>query len=109
MNRPGVRTFTHSLINISKASERSVMDVVEHAEMVEKELDAFIERRAKSNPDPDETEASYAESVRRYHARRRDQNRWAWIRYYEGLARCHTRLAEEHEARVRQLLEEGAV
>jgi hypothetical protein len=78
-------------------------------DLATEQLHRLIERRAGKEPDPDELEPSYAESVRRYHARLRDQNRWAWIRYYEGLARCHTRLAEEHEARVRQLLEEGAV
>lgn len=84
------------------------MDVVEHAEMVEKELDAFIERRASREPDPDTTEASYVESVRRYKARRRDQARWCWIRHYEHMARCHARLAAEHEAKAQKLLEGDA-
>jgi hypothetical protein len=52
------------------------VDPVERAEMVEKQLDAMVQRRArKGETDPDETEQIWGESVRRYHARRRDENR----------------------------------
>ena len=41
------------------------MDTVEHAEMVEKQLDAMIVRRArKGDVDPGEIEPGYIESVR---------------------------------------------
>jgi hypothetical protein len=69
------------------------------------QLDTLIERRADKTPDPDELEPSYAESVRRYHAKRQQQARWEWIRYYGRLARCHARLAEENEARAEALME----
>ena len=42
------------------------MDTVEHAEMVEKQLDALIERRShKGGVDPDEREELWKASVRR--------------------------------------------
>lgn len=82
--------------------ERSVIDAVTT------DLDRLIERRSDKTPDPDEREESYMESVRRYHARRRDAARWEWVRYFEHMARCHARLAKEHAQRAEKLLEEGA-
>ena len=38
------------------------------------QLDRLIERRATSDPDPDEREESYMESVRRYHARQQREH-----------------------------------
>lgn len=70
------------------------------------DLDQFIQRRAIKAPGPDELEASYAKAIRRYHARRRDANRLAWIHYYEDLARCQARLAQEHADRAEALLGE---
>ena len=62
------------------------MDVT-RGEMVEKELDAMIERRArKGEVDPDEQEELWKESVRRYNARRREENRLAWHQYHQGQA-----------------------
>jgi hypothetical protein len=59
-----------------RSNEGSHVDPVERAEMVEKQLDAMVQRRArKGETDPDETEQIWGESVRRYHARRRDENR----------------------------------
>ena len=71
------------------------MDVVEHAEMVEKELDAFVERRAGREPGPDEMEASYMESVRRFHARQRDERLWERLRFYERMLEAHTRTFQQ--------------
>jgi len=51
---------------------------VAHGEMVEAELDAFIERRArKGDVDPDEREELWKESVRAYTARQREEMRAA--------------------------------
>lgn len=71
------------------------------------DLDRLIERRSDATPDPDTTEASYLESVRRYHARRQDQHRWEWVKFYDRMSRNHARLAEEHAARAEKLLGEG--
>jgi hypothetical protein len=75
-------------------------------EIATDQLDKLIERRSSSNPDPDELEPSYAESVRRFNARRREVNRWEWIKFYDRLARNHARLSEEHAVRAEKLLKE---
>ena len=63
------------------------MDTVEHAEMVEKQLDAMIQRRArKGDGDPDEREEAWKASVRRYNARRREEMRAAWCEHHQGQA-----------------------
>ena len=77
-------------------------------EIATDQLDKLIERRSSSNLDPDELEPSYAESVRRFNARRREVNRWEWIKFYDRLARNHARLSEEHAARAEKLLKEDA-
>lgn len=59
-----------------------------------------------------EREELYAESVRRYHGRRRKENRAAWYAYHadqaERLRRTMEPLIAFHEARAKELLEEGA-
>jgi hypothetical protein len=81
------------------------MDVA-HTEMVEKQLDAMIQRRArKGEIDPDDTEQIWEESVRRYHARRREENRREWCGYFERLAVCLRARAEEYDQRAQTLME----
>jgi hypothetical protein len=64
--------------------------------MVEKELDAMIERRSrKGGVNPDEREALWQASVRAYTARRREEMRAAWCSHQQGQA-----------ARLRTVLEE---
>ena len=82
------------------------MDAVEHAEMVEKQLDALIQRRARKGAvDPDEAEEIWKESVRRYNARRREENRLAWCDYFERLSACLRARAEEYDQRAQTLME----
>ncbi len=63
------------------------MDVI-HRNAVDADLDRLISRRASQDrtPDPDELEAGYQESVRRFNARRREENRRAWAAFHEGQA-----------------------
>jgi hypothetical protein len=69
---------------------------IAHAEKVEKDLDALIERRSrKGEVDPDEREELWKESVRAYTARRREEMRAAWCEHHQGQA-----------ARLRTVLEE---
>jgi hypothetical protein len=58
---------------------------VEHAELVEEELGAFIERRSRKGAvEPDGESELWRESVRRYNARRQEEeNRLAWCNYFE--------------------------
>ena len=81
------------------------MDVA-HREVVEKQLDALIQRRArKGGVDPDQAEEIWKESVRRYNARRREENRREWCGYFERLAACLRARAEEYDHRAQMLME----
>ena len=62
------------------------MDVA-HGEMVEKQLDAMIQRRTrKGELDPDEREALWKASVRACNTRRREEMRAAWCEHRQGQA-----------------------
>jgi len=76
------------------------VDAVEHAEMVEKQLDAMFVRRArKGDGDPDEREEIWKASVRAYTASRRDEMRAAWCEYHQGQAVRHRAVLEALIAR----------
>ena len=60
------------------------MDIV-RGEMVEKELDAMIERRSRQK-DRDEESELWKESVRRYNDRKQEQLRNEWCEYHQGQA-----------------------
>ena len=74
--------------------------------MVEKELDAMIERRSRQK-DPEEASEAWQESVRRYNVRRREENRLAWCDYFSRLAGSLRARAEEYDQRVAQLEGKG--
>jgi hypothetical protein len=88
-----------------KANERSVMDI-SRGEMVERELDTMIERRSRQK-DPDEEHELWQESVRRYNARRREENRLAWCDYFCRLAGSLRARAEEYDRRAAVLEDRG--
>ena len=69
---------------------------VEAMERAEAELDRFIDRRAREAGDANAIEELWAESVRRHHARRREENRIAWVAFHRGLARAHASISAEH-------------
>jgi hypothetical protein len=85
------------------------MDVA-HGEMVEAELNRLIERRSSREIDPDEREALWQESLRRYNARRREEMRAAWASYHAGQAARHRRTLEgliaHHEKQAARLRED---
>jgi hypothetical protein len=77
-------------------------------EMVEKRLDAMIQRRArKGEIDPDEQEELWKASVRRYNARWREEMRAAWCEHHQGqaerLRRTLEALASHHEEQAAKL------
>ncbi len=78
-------------------------------EIATDQLDKLIERRSSSNLDPDELEPSYAESVRRFHARHRNEDLWDRLRYHEAMLEAHTRtfkeILERHKAGVSRCAE----
>src|SRR5918995_1079143 len=99
------------------------MDVA-HGEMVEKQLDALIQRRTrKGDVDPDEREELWKASVRAYTARREEEMRAAWCEHHqeqaarlkavlEGLISRHEAEAErylarrEHDSNAEEICEE---
>ncbi len=88
------------------------MDIA-RGELVEKELDAMIERRSrKGEVDTDEFDPGYMESVRRYNARRREEMRAEWCEHHRGQAvRLRTTLQaliEHHERETERYLPKGA-
>jgi len=76
-------------------------------EAVDEDLVRLIERRSRRDPDHDELEPSYAESVRRYNARRADEMRAAWCEYHLEQAARHRAVLEaliaHHETRAQEL------
>jgi hypothetical protein len=82
---------------------------VARGELVEKELDQMIERRSRKEPDPDEREELWKESMRAYTARRHEEMRAAWSSYHEGQAERHRRTLEDliahHEMQAAKLCE----
>jgi hypothetical protein len=86
------------------------VDAEEHAEMVEKQLDAMIQRRArKGDVDPDEAEEIWRESVRRYNDRKQERLRNEWCEYHQGQAARHRSVPESliarHEEEAAKLME----
>ena len=83
------------------------MDVNERADG---ELTRLIEKRHNPRDGDALLEPTYAASVRRYNARREEENRHAWAAFHEGQAERHRRLLEQliadHEERALRLLEE---
>jgi hypothetical protein len=73
------------------------------------QLDALVHKRAKQNAAQRKREAMYADSVRRYHARRRKRNREAWHEFHVSQAECIERtaasLAAEHRSKAEALAE----
>jgi hypothetical protein len=87
-----------------------MMDAVEHAEMVEKQLDAMIRRRArKGDVDPDEREEAWKASVRAYEEKRRQMARFEWHAFHCGQAERHRAtlhaLIEHHEGEAARLMD----
>jgi hypothetical protein len=80
---------------------------IAHSEMVEKELDAMIERRSRqAKLDPEEEHELWKESVRRYNARRQEELRAEWHGYFCRLAGTLRARAEEYDRRATLLEEE---
>ena len=83
---------------------------IARGEMVERELNAMIERRArKGDVDPDEQEELWKASVARHNARRREEMRAAWCEHHQGQAARLRVVLEEliahHEEQAAKLME----
>jgi hypothetical protein len=83
---------------------RNLGNPVAPGEAVEVDLNRLIERRSRQK-DPDEESELWKESVRRYNARRREENRLAWCDYFSHLAGSLRARAEEYDHRAQALME----
>ena len=83
------------------------MDIA-RGEMVEKELDAMIERRSRQK-DPQEDSDLWQESVKRYEEERLQIARLEWHAFHCGQAERHRAtlqaLIEHHESEAARLME----
>ena len=85
--------------------EPSEVDV-SRAESVERELDRLIEKRHDQRVQSEGErleEELWQESVDRYNARRREENRIAWCAYYRRIAGVLYARAEEYIVRAEEL------
>jgi hypothetical protein len=80
-------------------SDREVL----HTETMDRELDRLAEKRSGVEPDADELEPTYAESVRRFNERARQERRAEWIAFHTGMAQLHSRLSDEHRSKAARL------
>lgn len=68
------------------------MDVNERADI---ELNRLITKRHLPDDGAEMLEPSYAASVRRYNAKRQEENRAAWAAFHESQAERHRRTLEQ--------------
>ena len=71
------------------------------------ELDRLIEKRAGERDAANFEEVAWKASVRRHHAKLRQQHRAEWFCYWSALADSLKASAEVYEAKAEALLEEG--
>ncbi len=86
------------------------MDTVARGEQVEAELNGFIRKRHDQRVQTEGERAAeelWAESERRHLARKREQNRWEWVRYFDRIAASLRARADEYDQRAARLLAEN--
>jgi hypothetical protein len=74
----------------------------------DRELEKLITKRHDPRDGDALLEPSYAESARRYNARREEENRSEWGNFHEKMSQLHSWLSEEHAAKAQRLCEERA-
>jgi hypothetical protein len=79
-------------------------------EAAEAQLERFItqrhEKRIKSEGER-AAEEMYAESVRRFQERQRQENRARWYSFHVDMSELHNRLAAEHQEKAEKLCDES--
>ena len=73
----------------------------------DRELDRLITRRHDPRDGDALLEPTYAESVRRFNARREEENRSEWGNFHEKMSRLHAWLSEEHAQKAKLCEEEN--
>jgi hypothetical protein len=84
---------------------------IARGEAIEKELEAFIAKRSRQEPDRHERAEAWKASVRAYNLAREAERRALWADYHrvhaERLRRTVEPLIAHHEAKARALLSEN--
>ena len=78
---------------------------VKAVEKVGVELDRFIEKRAREKADANKVEEIWRASERRHRYKIRLANGHAWVEYFDHLALCCERRADEYRDRGREVSE----
>jgi hypothetical protein len=79
---------------------------ISRSEHVETDLDRLIEKRHDQRVQTEgerRAEELWAESVRRYNARRVEDRRLAWCEHFRRMRAVHYGLGDEYDAKLRQL------
>ena len=76
---------------------------VEAAEKAEQQINLFIDKRSREREEANRVEAAWAESTRRHRRKVRLTNGNAWVEYFDHLASCHERRADEFRDRSREV------
>ena len=85
------------------------MESVDRAlENVDRELNAFIEKRAKRREAANAAEESWKEPTRRRQQQAQRENALAWARHYQSMARAHHDMAAQMAAKADDVLERHA-
>lgn len=77
---------------------------LEAVERAEAELDNFISKRSREREEANRTEELWRASERRNRHKIRLANGHAWVEYFDHLALCHERRADEFRDRSREVL-----
>jgi len=94
-------------VEITARPGRGIAHDISRGEMVEKELDAMIERRSRQK-DPDEERELWRESLKAYEEKRRQVARLEWHAFHCGQAARHRAVLESlvahHEEQAAKLM-----
>ncbi len=74
-------------------------------ERAESEIDRFISKRTREREEANRIEAAWAESAHRHRYKTRVSNGRAWVAYFDHLALCCERRADEYRDRSREVSE----
>jgi hypothetical protein len=80
---------------------------VERGETIERELQAFIEKRSRQSGHERPEEEAWRASVRRYHSHQRKEIAAQWFAHFCRMAANHARIAQDYERRAEELCKEG--
>ena len=67
-------------------------------------VDALVNKRAAERAAANAAEDLWKGSIARHRDRKRQQNRWRWVRYFDRLAANHAAISADYERRAEALI-----